>query len=59
MLQVGITSKKTGGPNRYDSEVARDPLHTASGVGVTGGETGGNVDMINPVEACINTCKYG
>lgn len=53
MLQARITSKKTGGANRYDGEVARGPLHRASGVGVTGGETGGNIDMIKTAEACI------
>lgn len=40
-----------GGANKYDGEVARDPFHTASGDGIMAGVTGGNVDMIKPVEA--------
>jgi len=46
-----LTSKKTGGPNRYAGAMDRDASHTDSGVGVIEGETGGKVDMMRPVEA--------
>lgn len=52
------TSMKDGTPRRYDAAVCKNPRNTESGVGITAGNVGSKVAIINPVAGCMMQLQW-